>query len=556
MVRIQGTALPGNINQWRALLLKQIEILEHHPRVPYADLSKLRGVLVSIVKEDPNWVWLVLRNGIKNIRVVARTSDYPVATFQPLLDAEIEVSAVPYVTFGKFGTLVPHFSIRGTDSIRTLNPAPIDPFKAPYFHSFDEPHRQRLRGTVLGMTDDRLQLQTELGHIVTVFPAPAEIHPRPFDQIELSGFISTALAPTFENALLRIIKHETTTSTPAPIKCTSLESLFSSGNNTTIARIRGRVIGRSESNRGLLLLEEGGRTVSLNLHAVKDALVKLPDIGSVLEVVGSVFYDFGGDRNRDIFPFPHSIMISPRNPDEITILIPPPWWTPPRIFAAFILLVMISTVIVLWNRSKLKLRLTERTRLATELHDYLAQNLTAISYRLTAAKLSTKGSALATSEHLEAADRMLASCRTELRRCLYDLRNEALDEPDIARALKITLRPLVQNTNLTITFGSVRPSLREDVIHALLASVRELVSNALHHGHASKIAISGEIRRNRLVVTVRDNGSGFNPINAPGIADGHFGLSGVGERLHRIGATMKITSAPAEGTVITLSIPS
>ena len=194
----------------------------------------------------------------------------------------------------------------------------------------------------------------------------------------------------------------------------------------------------------------------------------------------------------------------------------PPWWTPIRASLVLVALLILFFVLFSVNRIRLKSKISERTRLATELHDYLAQDLTAISYQLTAAKRARQND-LDDSRALNTADRMLGSCRTKLRRCLYDLRNDALDEPDFARAVEITLRPLAKDVKCAVT-----------------------------HGKASRFSISGLIKDRQLVFTVRDNGCGFDSSSAPAQEEGHFGLSGVRERLRKLSGKITISSAPNE----------
>lgn len=232
----------------------------------------------------------------------------------------------------------------------------------------------------------------------------------------------------------------------------------------------------------------------------------------------------------------------------------PPWWTPIRASLVLVALLILFFVLFYVNRIRLKSKISERTRLATELHDYLAQDLTAISYQLTAAKRARQND-LDDSRALNTADRMLGSCRTELRRCLYDLRNDALDEPDFTRAVEITLRPLAKDVKCAVTLQFSRLPFDDAAAHSILSILRELLSNAVTHGKASRFSISGLIKDRQLVFTVRDNGCGFDSSSAPAQEEGHFGLSGVRERLRKLSGKITISSAPNEGTVVTLSIP-
>ena len=82
--------------------------------------------------------------------------------------------------------------------------------------------------------------------------------------------------------------------------------------------------------------------------------------------------------------------------------------------------------------------------------------------------------------------------------------------------------------------------------HTILSVVRELVSNAIHHGHATAVAVAGALESTDVTFSVRDNGTGFDTESCAGPADGHFGLIGIRDRINRAGGTFHIESAPGE----------
>ena len=67
--------------------------------------------------------------------------------------------------------------------------------------------------------------------------------------------------------------------------------------------------------------------------------------------------------------------------------------------------------------------------------------------------------------------------------------------------------------------------------------------------------IAGSLENGQLLLSVKDDGIGFDPASAPGVADGHFGLQGIRERITRYGGELRVESAPGKGTraVIRLS---
>ena len=149
---------------------------------------------------------------------------------------------------------------------------------------------------------------------------------------------------------------------------------------------------------------------------------------------------------------------------------------------------------------------------------------------------------------------MLGSCRTELRRCLWDLRSDTLDEPDVAHAVMKSVEPVVGKANAKAEFKAARAKISDSVLHAMLSIIRELAANAVNHGHANNIKIAGELTSGILTFSVSDDGCGFDVANAPGLDNGHFGLAGVRERIRRHGGDISINSAPGKGASIAITL--
>ena len=156
--------------------------------------------------------------------------------------------------------------------------------------------------------------------------------------------------------------------------------------------------------------------------------------------------------------------------------------------------------------------------------------------------------------HFTRAVRTLGSCRTELRNCLWDLRNQALEENDMDNAIRLTLSPAIGKTDLRIRFSVPRSSLTDNTAHAILRIIRELATNAVRHGRATTIWIAGSIEGDTMMFSVRDNGIGFNPHDAPGVLQGHFGLQGIRERVASFEGSMTVESKTGHGAKVTISI--
>ena len=258
--------------------------------------------------------------------------------------------------------------------------------------------------------------------------------------------------------------------------------------------------------------------------------------------------------------------------EAIQILTRPSWWTTWKLLAVIGILSATLLLVLFWNaalhhvterrshelfREKIahvaaELRTDERTRLAVELHDSLAQDLTGISFQINAAQRIADAEHHPTAPILMLASKTLQSCREELRNCLWDLRNQALDEPDVNTAIRKTLLPCLNDTALTVRFNVPRAKISDNTMHTLLRIIRELASNAIVHGRARNIWITGGTEGKSLVFSVQDDGIGFDPGSIPGSAQGHLGLQGIRERIRKFSGTLDIESTIGAGSKITI----
>ena len=329
----------------------------------------------------------------------------------------------------------------------------------------------------------------------------------------------------------------------------------------------------SESAEGRILMESGGFAIPVDASACPSAFDGVV-AGCHVSVAGVFVFDADNWRANDIFPKIHDVAVVVRTSSDVRVLSRPSWWTAGKLIFVIGLLAAAIAVVLIWNgslrvlaerrgqalyrvrmaKSASELRLDERTRLATELHDYISQDMTAISYQVTAARRSRGVDDAACEAHLDTADRMLASCRTELRRCLWDLRNETLDERDVAKAVRTSIAPIVGDVAATVDMDVPRKCFDDSTMHTMLSIVRELVANAVNHGCAKSISICGKAFGDVLTIVVSDDGSGFDMTIVPGIDDGHFGLAGVRERASRHEGDVSVESAPGKGTRITVSL--
>lgn len=334
-------------------------------------------------------------------------------------------------------------------------------------------------------------------------------------------------------------------------------------------RLRGAASPDGENDR--ILLEDDGCFLPVYLRP--DIARELP-VDSLLEVDGTCILDISSWVPERPFPEVSEMTLSVARPEDIRILEGPPWWTPAKFTTVCVALFTVLCGIVLWNltlnrivarKSRLlkreitarlasNLKTRERTRLAVELHDSIAQTLSGTAMEIGSALRCAGNASPAMLTHLQTASQTLRSCRDDLRDCLWDLRSNALEVGTMDEAIKTTLRPIVGNLTPIIRFNVLRKRLSDNTAHALLRIIHELVSNAIRHGQARTIRIAGSLDGRRLLFSVRDDGCGFDTGSHPDATTGHFGLEGIRERIRHFNGTMEIDSTPADGTKVTIAL--
>jgi len=332
-----------------------------------------------------------------------------------------------------------------------------------------------------------------------------------------------------------------------------------------LLKIKGVVRQTSSSNihDGILRVEDNGIEFIVDASNCRAAMRGITE-NCRISITGICVLDIEDWRPNEAFPRIKGFFIVPRTPADILVLSHPPWLTPVRLMWALVIVCIVLILSAMLNIALRKilsrrereleseivarvgsdLRIRERTRLAIELHDSVSQNLTGVALELQTVAKSKAPLPPDIQHHLDVAKSALGSCRDELRRCLWDLRNDMLDEQDVATAISRTVLPHIGNTHLAIRFAVSRDLLTDNTLHAILRAIRELVINAVRHGEATSVRIAGSIEDGKLLFSVTDNGTGFDPDNCPGIADGHYGLLGISERFTSLGGSFKITSQP------------
>ena len=205
------------------------------------------------------------------------------------------------------------------------------------------------------------------------------------------------------------------------------------------------------------------------------------------------------------------------------------------------------------SRKLLRAQELERVRVARELHDQVGQALVAVRLtleRVEAAPAAGRGTALA--ECAAALDRVLGQIRT----LSFDLRPAVLDELDLPEAVRSYAERHARGSGLDLELKVVEPAapVDRDVQVACFRILQEALANVAAHARAHRVAIELRGARQRLRLTVRDDGLGFVPA-ASGSAAQHLGLLSMQERAQAVGGAVRVHSRPGGGTTVTADLP-
>lgn len=198
---------------------------------------------------------------------------------------------------------------------------------------------------------------------------------------------------------------------------------------------------------------------------------------------------------------------------------------------------------------------TERRRLATELHDYLAQLL--VVTRMKVAQLLNRDHDSEARKILQDADQLLHQSLDYTRSLVSELTPQALYERGLSAALRWLGDQMGRQEvlNVEIVLDAPELSLPEADAVLLFHSIRELLFNVLKHGKTDRASVSMRYAQNVLSITVLDHGCGFDVTRLHDDRSDRFGLLSIRERMTALGGSFDLQSEPGKGTVASLHLP-
>ena len=200
--------------------------------------------------------------------------------------------------------------------------------------------------------------------------------------------------------------------------------------------------------------------------------------------------------------------------------------------------------------------LEERARLAREIHDTLAQQLTGIVIQLETAQALVGRDPGRTVPALASAQELARSALAEARRSVWDLRPAPLTATGVAAALEMEVDRFRKRTGLAARLRVERmtppPALAPTGEVALLRITQQALANIATHSGATRVTLRLRHLDSDVELTIRDNGHGFDP---HGVRPGAFGIVGMTERVRLAGGRFAVESTPEHGTTITVRLP-
>lgn len=514
----------------------------------------------------------------------------------PLVDARVvAVGAFAPDFNNRSEAVLPKIISSSPDCIRIIQQAPADPFESPRVDlddlrgfSLHSPlfHRKVTSGVVTFVREGEFFFLQDGPTSVRVSSDAAGV--RPGWRADVAGFIDTAQhLAAIKNGIVRKTGESVP---PAPRRVTPRELLNSaswqmvsrfsssdlSGHQVTLRGVIRRVDRSSPLAPVAVWLEADDFLFAAHLPPdtlLSESQSEVWQLGAEAELKGACELEFRGRPDPLGLYDPVGFHVWLGSPDDLRITRPSPWWTTRRLGIALFAtgaaaLIAMGGVAVLRRQVKRQVGIiareletnavaSERERMARDLHDTLEQQLTGVAMQLESLAKSPHLQSPVFMNRLSLASRMIQHSREEARRSVWDLRNRVLENHGLAAALEIlaTSVAIDGGPHVVTRITGTRAHLPSSITYQLLRMAQEALANTLKHAQASNILITLHMAEDQYLLSIQDDGQGFDPepVNRPGTT--HFGLIGMRERASRIGAILDITSKPGNGCTIAITLP-
>jgi signal transduction histidine kinase len=212
----------------------------------------------------------------------------------------------------------------------------------------------------------------------------------------------------------------------------------------------------------------------------------------------------------------------------------------------------------------------ERRTIARELHDEIGQTLSGIMMQLGTAKGLLPKSAKSARSILDQVEALIQQTLEQSRMLIAGLRPPVLDDLGLGPAIRRLGSEFQEEvgTLVEIDTTGLPERLPASIEVALFRIIQEALTNVRKHAHARRVSITLAKENEIVLLSVQDDGVGFEKQITPSpssgdltlmgnwlIPAGHFGLIGIQERAAQLGGQLNLTSAPGQGTTLRVEIP-
>lgn len=543
----------------------------HFGRYHYRRVT-VEGVVRSVVplvdaRNKRSRLRLALGSRVIEVRVEA----LPLA--QSLVDCKVRISGLAggMINTVRRQLVAPALHVPDWNDVEVIAPAPT-PAELPHISAEEllafrleglGERRIRTEGIVTAVFADGVAFlrQGELAFAARFIKAPTLL---PGDHVKLVGF------PSMEQFSASLLDAEILERAPgpplAPIDVKSLNELFTGEHDSRLVRVEATLRDSFKTETGTTLVAyRGDRIIPVRIAASEEP----PPPGARVRITGICQVE-GAAFNSGFASRPTLVSLRAASAADIVVLNPPSWWTTRRLATVLAALAGVVLLAGLWiallrrqvarqttalrQRIESEAALEERQRIAREFHDTLEQELAGVSLRLDALAtrpLDDKGQSLTT-----ATRNLVSRIQTETRDLISDLRDPAEIAGDLGTALQAVAARQSADRGVEVSFTPLTslPPLPATAVHDLRMIARESVTNAVKHGHATRILIEIAQERTGIRLRIVDNGRGFD--TAVGLDKrGHFGCAGIRERARKLGASVAWHSRPGQGATVQLALP-
>jgi len=500
---------------------------------------------------------------------------------EPLIGAKIKVKGVCYYKVNKFRQVInPVLSVPPEVSLEIIEPAPEDPYSLPvqpinlllqFAAGGSYGHMVHVTGIVTCIQPHEFWIRDNTKGLRILTPmstqplAPGQI-------VSVLGFPKNGeYSPALQDAIFRIIGSNVVLQ-PRYLQSAAEAFDYDADLITLEATITDLHLTRDGIAVGLKSGDHFFRAILVNTNLTVVPRSWQPEsrvrITGICNVIGDPIPTLTGLWR------PQSFQIIMRSPTDLTIIRPPPFLTQKRIMwiLGLITLLSLTTVAVIWTRSRIRLReqllnramteaqfiavLNERERIARELHDILAQGLNAIVLNLDLVRDEIGRLSERAAKHLQLAYELARMATADARNAVWNMRAQVLEQSDLPTAIQGILEQMTTATSITpeFTLSGNQRRLPPILENTLLRIAQEAITNAVKHAHPSQIKVTLEYEPHSIILTIEDDGHGFNPNTITRSTSG-FGLRGMRDRTIQLNGKFEVDSAPGKGTHIRVTLP-